>query len=247
MDGPRPGVVAVLRQEIGPGTTVELHRHDDRHLVFWSATATATVRTDDRDWLVPPTHALWMPAGVWHGVATVRPGHGYGVALDATAGGWARVTPLLVTPLVRELIVHLAGEGDVPGPVRGHAEALLTGLLEPVPTTTFAVPVPADPRARAVAEALLADPSDQRDLPAWASRVNSSVRTLSRLFAEQTGSTFARWRTAVRVRAALDLLARGTPVAVTARAVGYRRPAAFAGAFRRVTGRRPADYLPAPG
>ncbi|WP_238589326.1 helix-turn-helix domain-containing protein [Pseudonocardia sp. HH130629-09] len=61
------------------------------------------------------------------------------------------------------------------------------------------------------------------------------------MFRAETGMTFAQWRTHARVRAALVLLARGTSVGATARAVGYRKPGAFAEAFRRVTGRAPSD------
>ncbi|WP_405485792.1 helix-turn-helix domain-containing protein [Nocardia sp. NBC_00511] len=54
--------------------------------------------------------------------------------------------------------------------------------------------------------------------------------------------TFAEWRTHIRMRAALTLLARGTSVGATARAVGYRKPSAFAATFHRVTGQQPSIY-----
>jgi hypothetical protein len=63
--------------------------------------------------------------------------------------------------------------------------------------------------------------------------------TLSRLFRAETGLSFATWRAHVRVRAAVPLLAGGTSVSATARAVGYRKPSAF----RRVTGQTPGTYL----
>jgi AraC-like DNA-binding protein len=57
------------------------------------------------------------------------------------------------------------------------------------------VPLPTDDRLRAIADALLADPPDQRDLAVWAHAANSSVRTVTRLFADETGMTRnpARW------------------------------------------------------
>lgn len=104
--------------------------------------------------------------------------------------------------------------------------------------------MPTDPRVRVIAERLLADPSDQRELTHWADQVHTSVRTLTRLFPAETGVSSSAWRTQVRIRAAIELLARGTAVNATARAVGYRRPSAFISAFRRVTGQTPGAYVP---
>ena len=55
--------------------------------------------------------------------------------------------------------------------------------------------------------------------------------------------TFGRWRTQVRLRAALPLLAEGVPVAATARRVGYATPSAFVAVFRKVTGESPGAYF----
>lgn len=229
-------VLATARTEFDRGFTFDLHVHNF-HLLSWSATATVTHRTSERDWLVPPTHALWMPAGVPHTIDVVRGGLGYGVVLTGTTP-WTEPTGVLVTPLVRELIVHL---GTARSPARRQAEQLLVDLLEPVPSTTFTLPVPTDPRLRTITDALVADPSDGRDLAAWADHVAAGVRTLTRLFQAETGMTFAQWRTHARIRAALILLTNGTSVGATARAVGYRKPGAFAEAFRRVTGRSPSE------
>ncbi|WNV87761.1 AraC family transcriptional regulator [Umezawaea sp. Da 62-37] len=106
--------------------------------------------------------------------------------------------------------------------------------------------MPTDPRARAIAEQLIAHPADQRELTAWADHVHAGVRTLSRLFRAETGLSFATWRTQVRIRAAIPMLAGGTPVNAAARAVGYRKPSAFIAAFRRVTGHTPGTYLTTP-
>lgn len=218
------------------------HHHED-HMLGWSATATVAIRTGARDWLVPPTHGLFLPAGTPHTTEVLRPGYGFGVLLNATRCSvtWTEPTGVLITPLIRELIIHLDRHPDR-HPTRSHAESLLLAMLEPVPTTTFCVPLPEDPRTRTITDVLLADPADRRDLAAWADDTNTSVRTITRLFTHETGMTFAQWRTHVRIRAALTHLARGMSVGATARAVGYRKPGAFSEAFRRVTGQHPGIY-----
>jgi len=72
-----------------------------------------------------------------------------------------------------------------------------------------AAPTPTDGRASKVAAALIDNPADPRNLDQWGRRVGASGRTLARAFANETGISFARWRTSVRLRAALPHLAAG--------------------------------------
>lgn len=202
-----------------------------------------TVTTASRDWLVPPAYGMWVPGGAEHTVATLQAGELCLVlfAPDRCPVTWSEPTGIGVTPLLRELILHLdrAGARD---PGRPQAEALVFGLLTPLPANTVDISMPVDPRVRAIAERLLADPADPRELAVWAYEVHAGVRTLSRLFVSETGLTFAQWRTHVRIRAAARHLAEGASVSATARAVGYRKPSALIAAFRRATGQTPGAY-----
>jgi methylphosphotriester-DNA--protein-cysteine methyltransferase len=74
------------------------------------------------------------------------------------------------------------------------------------------VPRLVDERVCAVADSLWADPADPRSLDAHAWAVGVSRRTLTRLFVHDTGMSFDRWRTHMRLRAALPLLAEGRSV-----------------------------------
>ena len=103
--------------------------------------------------------------------------------------------------------------------------------------------MPSDERALEVARALISDPADPRNLAAWGREVGASGRTLTRAFLADTGIPFARWRTSVRLQAALPLLAAGEPVANVAGYVGYETPSAFIAAFRRQTGVTPGAYF----
>ena len=50
---------------------------------------------------------------------------------------------------------------------------------------------------------------------------------------------FGRWRTLLRLRAALSMLAVGQPVSRVLAGVGYDTPSEFVAAFRRETGQTP--------
>jgi AraC-like DNA-binding protein len=144
--------------------------------------------------------------------------------------------------VLAELIHHLA-ETPLDPARRRRAEAVLLDLLEPVAVATIDAPTPRDPRARNVAAALLDAPSDQRSLDDWGRHVGASSRTLARAFRNDTGLGFARWRTLVRIRTALPILAAGEPVGNVARRVGYETASAFVAAFRRETGVTPGAYF----
>jgi AraC family transcriptional regulator, regulatory protein of adaptative response / methylphosphotriester-DNA alkyltransferase methyltransferase len=76
-----------------------------------------------------------------------------------------------------------------------------------------------------------------------ARRVASSRRQLQRAYAEIGGTTFRDHLTAVRMRAAAEMLgSRALTVREVANRVGYRQPAQFAKAFRRHHGVAPSDF-----
>ncbi|MEW2134582.1 AraC family transcriptional regulator [Streptomyces sp. NPDC005435] len=247
--GGRPAVSPILN--IDPDTAhaherLDLHAHPEPMLT-WSSTATLTGTVAGRDWLIPPGYGLWVPGGIEHSGAVLHAGEMVTItfAADRRPLDWTEPTCFAVGSLLGEIITHLhdAAPDDRSRPA---AEALMFQLLAPLPAHDIRITMPTDPRARAVAEQLLAHPADQRELVGWADHVHAGVRTLSRLFRAETGLTFSTWRTHVRIRAAIPLLADGIPVGGVARAVGYRKPSAFIAAFRRVTGQTPGTYLPQP-
>ncbi|MEW2517818.1 helix-turn-helix domain-containing protein [Actinacidiphila alni] len=239
----RSPVLSVGRDGDDPPLWMTAHSHPE-HMLLWSASATLTIGTPGRDWLVPPGYGLWVPGWTEHSVSTLRFGEGSVLAFapERCPITWARPTGVSITPLLRELIAHLCRTGPQ-DTTRAPAEALAFALLAPLPDHDIQVAMPTDPRVRTIAERLVADPSDPRELAAWADHVHAGVRTLSRLFVAETGLSFARWRTQVRIRAAIHLLSDGATVESTARAVGYRKPSAFIAAFRRATGQTPGTYL----
>jgi AraC-like DNA-binding protein/quercetin dioxygenase-like cupin family protein len=234
--------VMVARYELHRSWRWEAHAHD-HHQFLWAPDGAVTVQTEDVDWLAPPTIGLWIPGGVVHSVGSDHPFRLYSLYIDPAECPlkWSETTPLAVTPLARELIVYL-DDPDLPVAGRERAQAVLFDCLSPLSLGTLQIPMPADARARQVAEAILADPGDGRDLGYWARQVSAGERTLTRVFTAETGMPFTQWRLHARVRAAMQLLATGTSVGLTARKVGYRTPSAFVQAFSRVTGSTPAAW-----
>jgi AraC-like DNA-binding protein len=161
---------------------------------------------------------------------------------DGCSVDWVDPTPLRASALLRQLLGYLSGD-LLDERCRARAEAVLIDVLEPVPVATIELRDPGDSRALQVADALRAHPDDTRSLAEWGRQVGASGRTLARAFRADTGITFGRWRTMVRLQAALVPLAAGEPVGNVAHAVGYESPSSFVAAFHQLTGQTPGAYF----
>jgi AraC-like DNA-binding protein/quercetin dioxygenase-like cupin family protein len=223
-----------------PGTRFDWHTHPE-HQLNWAEDGALTIATADGTWVLPPTRALWIPAGTRHTTGSTRATTMRSLMIDRDLVTWHVPTVVRVGPLLGPLLTYLAGPLD-PGP-RDRAEAVLQDLLEPVPTTPIQLPQPTDDRALRIVTALRANPADGRTLAEWGRHVGASERTLARLFGAETGLGFDEWRTRLRMTHAIALLADGVSVTATGHRVGYATPSAFVAAFRRLTGLSPGRYF----
>ncbi|WP_367434309.1 AraC family transcriptional regulator [Streptomyces celluloflavus] len=228
---------------MGDGQWYSWHRHD-HHQLAWAERGVLAVRTAGNTWVLPPSMALWIPAGTEHTMGAVAPSLSRSLYYlpERCPVGWPVPTVVGVSPLLRELISYLADAG-LDAAARARAEAVVLDQLRPVSVATVLAPMPRDPRARRVAAALRADPADGRTLAEWGARVGASGRTLARAFLADTGMPYGRWRTRLRLQAAMPLLAGGATVAAVAARVGYASPSAFVAAFRRAVGVPPGTYF----
>ncbi|WP_053715394.1 AraC family transcriptional regulator [Saccharothrix sp. NRRL B-16348] len=240
---PGVGAIVVGTFPLSSGQWIPAHSHP-QHQLAWTRRGVLGIAVDDAYWVLPPTRALWLPAGIVHRTGATRDAVMRSLYLepDRCHLDWTEPTPVGVDGLLAHLIAHL-GRDDLADDARLRAEGVVLDLLRPLPATPIDVPYPVDERVRTVADALLADPADPRNLEAHARAVGVSRRTMTRLFVHDTGMSFDRWRTHMRLRAALPLLAERQPVSRVAHAVGYATASAFLVAFRRAVGTSPARYL----
>ncbi|GLF96994.1 helix-turn-helix transcriptional regulator [Streptomyces yaizuensis] len=242
-----PGAAIVVGAfTLPPDVWQPTHRHPHHRLARVPGGLLA-VRTAAGAWLLPPSTALWIPAGVPHATAVltdpappvrlpaIDPAVGRGPGREPTA--------VRVDPLLSALIDHL-GRAGLPPDARRRAESVVLDVLDPLPVIAISAGEPRDPRARAVARALALDPRDSRGLAAWGREVGASARTLARLFTAETGLTFGQWRERLRMQAAMPLLASDLPIEAVARRVGYGSASSFVAAFHRIVGLTPRQYFP---
>lgn len=197
-------------------------------------------------WMVPPNCAVWVPSGMPHsnratpnariGLLFVEPG---AVALPDSC------CTLAISPLVRELIQHLAGlpHDYAPDSATGRIARVLLDELPNMPVERLHLPTSSEPRIRRIADALIRDPADRSTLPEWARRVALSERSLARLMRRETGLSFGRWRQQLQLLVALRELAAGASVQQVSAALGYESVTAFIIMFKKALGQPPTKYL----
>lgn len=228
------------------GHRLSPHAHDWPQLIY-AVRGVISVYAGDGSWVVPPMRGLWVAAGVEHSL------HMRGTVQMQTLYFRPDVAPAIdadccvinVEPLLRELIVSIvaAGSLDDATPSNRARLRLLMELLSAVPERPLSLPMPRDPRARVVAERVLSRISLSSTIAALAKTSGASARTIERVFVDQTGMTFGRWRQQARFLEAIRLLGEGTPVTAVAMQVGYQSPSAFVASFRKSLGKTPAQYF----
>lgn len=222
-----------------------IHRHRMGQLVL-SLQGGVTSFVPQGLWMVPPGSAVWIPGDVPHSNRVTDNGRVCFLFVPAdTPGLPQQCCTLAVTPLVREMVAHLA---DLPpaataNPANRRLAEVLTEQLAQLPTEQLHLPLSDHPRLREIAAALRADPADRSTVAEWGRRLAMSERTLARLVRQEVGMSFGRWRQQMHIVMALQRLSSGVSVQRTAEDLGYESVSAFITMFRKALGQTPARYF----
>ena len=231
------------------GTRLGLHVHREAQLLFASS-GVMQVTTPKGRWLVPPARAVWLPPGIEHAVdvladiemrALLVPPDW--LALHPEASRLQDEFVVAVGSLLREAILAAFKPESHPKRIDLLVELALFELAEDEDAATF-MPLPNDPRARRVADMILADPASDRDLELLAHAAGASARTITRLFPAETDLTFKEWRQRARIMAAVEALGGGqVSIKQLALQLGFSSVAAFSHAFRQIMGMTPSEMM----
>ena len=238
-------VLRSLGQTFSNGHVLAPHAHPWGQLIY-AVSGTMQVLAANTLWLVPPTRALWAPAGTVHaiemrGATAMRTIY---VPVEHAADLPAQSHAIEVAPLLREIILHIVGLRMLRAgvPAHRHMAQVFLDLVCAAPSLPLFVPMPRDARAATVARRLQDDPARDEGIDALARRAGASVRTLERLFRDETGMRLVEWRQRLRLLQAIAQLEQGASVTATGAAAGYASTSAFIAAFRQQMGETPSRY-----
>jgi transcriptional regulator GlxA family with amidase domain len=202
-----------------------------------------TVRAGGSLWLLPPSHALWMPPRVVHEIAMagrvemrtlyIEPHHAREMGEDCRV--------LFVSPLLRELIARAMDLPRLYDRAGAQVMALILQEIARLPSRPLGLRMPADPRLARLCALLLRDLASHPPIAQLGALVGLSERSVIRLFPKETGLSFRAWHSQARLLKAFELFEAGKSVTRVALEVGYSAPGAFAKMFRRLMGKRPTQ------
>lgn len=233
-----------LSDEYSAGFTDIWHSHERPQLLY-AITGVMSISTLTAQYTVPPQRALLIPAGMAHEVSCRDSVSLRTLYFEPSADLPAGCILMEISEFLRALIIEVVSfEGNTPASERDiKIAALLIAELRRMPTAPFSVLMPTDPRLLRVCKAIADDPSDQRDLDAWASYAAMGRRTFTRMFREETGMGLTTWKQQVRLMEAISLLDSGHSVTDIAFTLGYESVSAFIAMFRRFFGSSPTRYV----
>lgn len=249
VDPARP--VLTQGREIAVGRMIREHSHP-RGQLLWAMTGLVKVASHACVWVVPPSHAVWIPGGMPHRFTTETDAEMLNLYVDPSRELRKGKGPkgqgcavLELTPLLRELILRLAQrlQDDVDDPRVARLAEVVLDELESLPEARLSLPGGQDPRLVRMTQHLTANPADMRPLADLAREVGVTPRTLERLFRNETGLPFRQWRIRLRLLAAIDALNRGESSTTIAFSLGWSSPSAFVAAFRAQFGTTPQRFL----
>lgn len=216
------------------------------------------VETEERLWLLPPRHAIWIGANVSHRTVCLSPARFHSIFLHprrasqmakASENASLAVRVLAVTPLAREMICYAALrwgiERDPQDAVANQFFATLLMLCQQWVDDELALWLPR-PRSRSlqqVVDYVLANLEEAQPETA-AELIDVSPRTLRRRMQREMQITWRQFVHNARMLRAVTLLAASDcSVSDAARIVGYSSLSSFSKAFARFTGNNPSHYL----
>lgn len=210
----------------------QTHEHDVPHLIHVVA-GTAELVVADEPITLRARHNLWLAPQVPHSMRLGEGGMALGPMLSPGTTPPQRVHRLGVVPELTRVMMTVLGAAPATAeqvrPFRDALDAVLGGLSRP----HFPVVLPLHPVARAIARETTRSDATLEEL---ARRHHTSVRHVQRLFVEQTGLVYTRWRTRARLNTAIERLKAGHGLLEAARASGYSTRSGLLRALSRESG-----------
>src|SRR4051812_14848143 len=148
---PRRPLPPALTVDLEPNAGFAWHDHD-QHQIAFATRGVLALAVGDAAWVLPPSRALWIPAGIRHSVTATGATRMLSVYIPPSRSpvAWNAPTVLDMTGLLGPLLEYLGGELEPAA--RSRAEAVLWDQIAALPVTALSLPMPRDERARRVAE-----------------------------------------------------------------------------------------------
>ena len=208
------------------------HTHEVPHLIY-VAMGVARITVDDVAMTLHPQESIWLQPHVPH-AARYEPGSlVLGPFLNHDFAPPSRMRRLGPIPALTAVMTALQGapprDAEEAALFRGQIEAVLAGLSTPL----FPLTKPRHPAAATIAQRAVRSPESLDEL---ADSHGLSTRHVQRIFVDETGLPFRRWRVRARLNIAAERLHGGASPQSAAAAASYSTVSGLRKALHREAG-----------
>ncbi|MGV3000669.1 helix-turn-helix domain-containing protein [Vibrio sp.] len=226
-------------------SAIEPHTHP-RGQLLWGSKGILRVASEKAIWVVPSTHAVWIPGGHAHQVSNETATQTRNLYVDPSfcvRQNSEKVVMLKMSSLMREVILRLTESSSSLTKERVHNLGLVAlDELESLEALELYMPSGHDPRLQRLIRIIVNQPEQSLLLEQLASQVGASVRTIERLFKAETGLTFRQWRSRFRLMNSLEKISQGYNTTLVAHDLGYSSVSSFISSFKKLFGCTPKEY-----
>jgi len=220
------------------------HHHERAQLLYCSQ-GSFHLQISDREFLVPPSRAIWIPARMeHHAYATKRVSY-RSLYFDIRHFKHLpiQMEVIKVAPLLKELIINACLFKD--NYAENSAESRIAAVIidEVLKSTTepFSLPLSENAQLTRIKSYILEHLATKLTHSKIAKDFHVSPKTLSRLCKKETGMTLEQWIMQIKLLKAIEMITTGSTTILTALSLGYSNDSAFIYMFKRLTGGTPSE------
>jgi len=238
-----PGKVVGLATSLGDHDS-GLHQHQRGQLLY-ARQGCIRVTAGDLLCLLPPSRAVWIPAGIPHRAVMRQVVDYRSIWFDTELSARLphEVCVLEVGPLLEAVLEPMAIAGfdqDWDHTRFDHLIGLSIHEICEAPRQPMLLPLPQDRRVSSIVMQPERLPPELNEL---AAKAGATGKTIGRIFQRETGMSYQQWRQQWRVLRAVELLVIGHPVSHTSSELGFSSDSAFITFFKQMLGCTPGAYL----
>lgn len=238
--------VFTLALDLSEGASVATHQHAEGQLLFATAGVLA-ITTDEGCWVVPGSHALWIPPHVPHwtrsiGAASIRTIY---FSKERTEHFHHECVLLEINNLLRELVIAVLEIADdiIEGTRNDYLLKLFIEELKTSPVSNIYLPTPNTQRLKTLCQTIFYNGKLNWGLADCANYLGVNQKTVQRWFLNDLNMSFGAWRKQARLMVALQWLAAGKNILEISLEAGYSSPSAFSAMFRNEFGTPPSTFM----
>ncbi len=227
-------------------------RKDVRHRLLYLEKGVLELYGANQSYLLYSGHAAWLPAQMPYGVEGRARTHDLTFEPRTGEGDFFRLFRVFpLPPVAHEMIRQIlrwqsntsSNENESQFQVFQETFRVMLPVWSKAPLP-LNLPATEHPKLKEITRYIRANTSGNLTLGRLSRDFGVSTRSFIRLFRRELGLTFLGYVRLARVVQALELMkCPGATVTETAYEVGYTSLCAFSGAFSKLVGMRPRDYL----